>query len=155
MGKKVAGAIIGLLLGLAVSYLFKPQSSFGTITIQEWFTEGFQTKETAPTLIICGVVGAVLGFVAGLFLSNSETAALQSDAHQGKPRTVRTAPAWFVKRNPILLVASVVLLAVGVASYASSTEPGVMALGSNPIAIICLIGFVLCVYLYIRLVRSV
>ena len=153
VGKKVVGAIIGLLIGLAVSYLFKPQSPLLNITAQSWFTEGFQDQQTAPTIIICGVVGAVLGFVTGLFLDKSEAATLQPDSQRAKPQAVWTAPAWFARRNPVLLVASVIVLAVGIASYATSSEPGVMALG-NPIAIICLISFVICVYLHIRLVRS-
>ena len=65
---KFVGLVIGLLLGLAVSYLFKPQVLFGTLTPEWWFSEGLKDKATAPTIYICAVVGATLGFFAGLLL---------------------------------------------------------------------------------------
>ena len=68
---KIAGEVIGLLLGLAVSYLLRPQSIFGSPDFQTWFTKGFEQKETAPTIIICGIVGLVIGLVVGALLDKN------------------------------------------------------------------------------------
>lgn len=71
---KLVFLVIGLALGLMVSYLFKPTVFFGTLTPEWWFTEGFKDKGTAPTIYICAIVGATLGLFAGLTLDRKPIA---------------------------------------------------------------------------------
>ncbi len=58
---KVIGGIVGLVLGLLVSYLFKPATIFRVPSFSEWFTLGLRESQLQTTIAICGIVGAALG----------------------------------------------------------------------------------------------
>jgi uncharacterized membrane protein YeaQ/YmgE (transglycosylase-associated protein family) len=69
---KILCTIIGAVLGLAASYLFRPYHPLlAAPTITEWFTEGIKMPQYAPVIIISGIIGAVIGLVVGVFLDKS------------------------------------------------------------------------------------
>jgi hypothetical protein len=72
----IAGASIGLALGFYASYLFKPESIFGTPDLSTWVNQGLANQETAPTIVICSVIGMVIGAVVGVFLGKIDLSKL-------------------------------------------------------------------------------
>jgi multisubunit Na+/H+ antiporter MnhB subunit len=65
--KRTIGTIVGLLVGLLASYLFRPSVPFlGTVSFSEWFSADAFNAGYGSTIITCGVIGAVVGFTVGL-----------------------------------------------------------------------------------------
>lgn len=56
--------LIGLILGIAVSYLFCPSFLGMRTPIVSWFAN----QDHLPIIIICGLVGYIVGGIIGHFL---------------------------------------------------------------------------------------
>lgn len=65
---KVIGTVVGVVLGAAVSYLFRPATMFGTPSFIEYFSAYSLREYAGPTVAICSGLGLVLGLVVGVFL---------------------------------------------------------------------------------------
>lgn len=60
------------MLGLAISYLFRPMTWVGAPTIIAWFSHFIISKEFGPIIVICGTTGAAIGSVVCWFIYQSE-----------------------------------------------------------------------------------
>lgn len=68
---KVTGGILGFIVGLLASYLFKPNLLGGLVTISftDWFSET-GIRNWGGTIFICAFIGLVLGMIIGSFADN-------------------------------------------------------------------------------------
>ena len=64
---KIVLTPLGAIVGLLASFLFRPQFLGRGPGLDEWLTKGLQSPY-ASTIIVCAVIGAVVGFVAGLLI---------------------------------------------------------------------------------------
>ncbi len=65
------GLVLGLVIGALCSYLFRPATIFGVPSMAEWFDPRIMREFSGSTIIICSLVGALLGTVVGVFLDRS------------------------------------------------------------------------------------
>lgn len=67
---RVIGTIVGAVLGLLISYLFRPTIWGQSPTLLEWFDQFATQPQYSTTIAICAIVGALLGFVVGFFIDS-------------------------------------------------------------------------------------
>jgi hypothetical protein len=76
--QEIVAIVLGGILGLLVSYMFKPVTFSRTPTMGEWFAEGIMEPTLAPIIITCGIVGAVAGWFVGRVIKSQDGASKQA-----------------------------------------------------------------------------
>ena len=70
---KIICGLVGLLIGVLASYLFRPVTLFGVPSIADWFSPRAIQEFSGSTIAICTVIGGIVGLVAGAVLEKNQT----------------------------------------------------------------------------------